>query len=155
MPVVDWDKVDDDGESAGGGGWQPIPPEEYYCKITGCEEKQAKSGSLYWDLSIRVEQGKYAGYMFGDKLFFTQAALPRVKMIFKRFGYELNGKKGVEPRDLVGKYSYITTEYDYYNEKKYTRPTYGGYSTPDGDEDLPGQSPAPPDKGGNKDDLPF
>jgi len=149
MPKVNWDDVDE----GGGGGYNPVPCDEYLCKVTKAEEVQSKAGNIYWSITFRIEQGVYAGYLVLETIHFTENAKPRAKYFLSRLGLDVSGTKQEEPSKIVGKVIWVTTEHEEYNNQKRSKPSYYGFRAiggGDGDEAIASPSSTNP-----KDDLPF
>jgi hypothetical protein len=133
MPQVDWDSTPDAND------YSPLPDGTYRVTVEEVEEKQTSSGDLWWNLELRVIHGDCAGKKFWDGIFFTEKAMPRVKLVCSRLGLKVHGVVDLTPDMLVGKVAYVNViQEDYIDKEGNTRTKnsvpFGGYTKINDDE---------------------
>jgi hypothetical protein len=95
-----------------------IPEGDYVCRVKKVEESSTKHGDAMWKLRFQVANGDHANRVIFDNLVFSEAGLPRAKLILKRLGFDVSGELEFEPGDLVDKYVMITVEHKTNNKGK-------------------------------------
>lgn len=88
------------------------PAGKHVCEVIECKSKTSSSGSEYFNLTLKVVEGEYAGQIAGfDKIFFhTDGVLKRAMFILRRLGFDVDaGELDVEAEDLEHKFVVITT----------------------------------------------
>lgn len=81
-----------------------IPEGSYVCRIAEVREGVTREGSPRWAYRLEVTAGDYAGRTAAwDALIWSERALPRVKQILARLGFDVSGSLEVQPNDLVGR----------------------------------------------------
>ena len=144
MPKVDWSKVEDQGTYA------PLPDGTYLCKLTEVKESETVKGDTMWSLVWTVSEGEYERRLIFDRLVFSEKALPRVKLVFKRLGFPVEGEETVTTEMINGMEANITVVEDEFMDmkqeppapRKTNRVTFDGYNK----DEKPVE---------NKDGLPF
>lgn len=96
--------------------------------------RTTKAGDEQWSLKLEIIHGSDKGKMARDAIFFTEKAMPRVKLVCHRLGgIEGSGHIDVQPNQLLNRKSYITIvaeEKEEFGETKTTkRVAYGGYTS--------------------------
>lgn len=114
MPEVNWDDVED---NEGGGDFTPLADGEYTCMVAKVEDGTTKKGDVMWTLELRVCEGPNMGRKVFDRLFFSEKALPRVKLVYSRFGLKTDGSAMLIPSDLEGRKAIVTVYADSYSDK--------------------------------------
>jgi len=97
MRTVDFSRVKDADE------YTPVPEGRYPVEVEDVEEDVNKNGDDLLKLRLRVIDGEHAGAAIFDRLFFTERALPRVKLVLKALGIEPTGSIEVTPELLRGR----------------------------------------------------
>lgn len=115
----------------------PLPEGWYLCKVSECiRDKDTEKGFEQWKITYQVIEGEQSGRKIWDRIFFSPDAMPRVKLVLKRLGFDVDNKNlEVEPEDLVDrqvKIEVIIDEQKYEeegHEKKTVRNTvtFAGY----------------------------
>ena len=127
---IDFDEVDDHEE------FGVLPEGEYLCEVEACEEKTGKtSGEPYWNLKMAVIEGEHENRIIFDKLFFTEGALKRTKLVFKRLGVDVSGEQNYEEEELVGRQAYVTAAIEQYEGKDKNVVPFAGYRSIEDDEE--------------------
>jgi len=119
MPKRNWDDVE---ESTGG----MVPPGEYKAKIVEVFP-EGDGNDERWGVQFKIVEGDYKGQGFFDNLFFSQKALPRVKMVCSRLGLPLSGNTALKPDMLLDLEAYVTVEHSVYEGKTKPKVPYAGY----------------------------
>jgi len=128
MPRMDVSQIDEASD------YSPIPEGQYACECDEVNEKETRNGDEMWSIKWTVISGEYEGKSFFDNLVFTEAALPRVKMVAKRVA-QLDVDSGpidFMPEHLLGKRAMIEVEINEYTDdngklKRNNKPTFAGY----------------------------
>lgn len=118
-----------------------LPPGTYYCSIYDAEEKQSNNGSIYWRIQFRVNGGDYDGRIIRDSIFFSDAALPRFKLLCVAMGMDGNDDReyDFQPKHFKGKKINVEVELEDYVPdpinnpgvtKKGNKVAYSGFSKP-------------------------
>ncbi len=94
------------------GGFEPLPPGEYRCRVRGAEEK-----ANYLQIEFEVLDEAFAGRKVVDRLFATERALSRCRSALASLGVEVDGLVEVQPRDLIGREVFLTIEPDSYTDR--------------------------------------
>lgn len=104
---------------ADGSNRDPVPPGTYLCRVQKVEEKETKAGDEMWSLWLQIEQGEHQGKMIFDNITFSEAGLPRVKLVCSRLGIDMNveGHIDLSTDMLEGKVADVTVEIDDYQDK--------------------------------------
>ena len=142
---VDLRGVEDASKDGGG----PPPPGIYDVVVTECNFSRTSSGKDMLTVRLRVTSGEWEGRTFRDRLFFTPAALPRLKMVLDRMGFDTDAESiEVTERLLVDRTARVEVEAEVYtdaqgDEKQGAKVPYAGWH-------KGAVTESPPD-----DDLPF
>ena len=158
MPTVDFSEVDTAQD------YSLLPDGEYLCRIDSIDDTMTtNAGDAMWNLQMVVDDGDYRGRKVFDKIAFSRAALPRVKLLCKQLGLDVSGVSVLEPERLIGRAVHVTVEIqsytDRYGEEKQTnKVTFAGYrkagGPPASSPELDDYGPVG-DKGTLDEDLPF
>lgn len=149
---VNWDEHD---EASGGG---PVPAGTYRCRLEEIDDKrQTKNRDEMWHLTFEIVEGVYRGRRIWDNLIFSQAAMPRAKLICSKLGLDTVGTQDIFPRDLIGRQAMVTVDVEEYTSGEGQRKTrnsvaYDGYASVDGTAAI-SQPPTAPDE--DLPDIPF
>ena len=147
MPTVDFSEVDTAQD------FSLLPDGEYLCRIDSIDDTMTtNAGGAMWNLQLVVDDGDYRGRKVFDKIVFSRAALPRVKLLCEQLGIDVSGELDVQPELLIGRTVHVTVETQSYTdrygkEKQANRVTFTGYRS---GSPLPASSPET-----KEDELPF
>lgn len=151
MPNIDFGNISEAEE------FTPVPPGRYLCELIKIEEKSTDNGNEMWNLKFEIKQGDQKGRYIFDRLIFSTAAMPRVKLICSRFGLDVSGEINLDPGMIAGKFIYVTAEKDsYYKDGKQiptTKVPFAGYEHFGGGEETAMAAGAGEDS--KEGDLPF
>lgn len=151
MPVIDFDQVEDAED------FSPLPPDDYFCRVSDVEETVSQNGNEMWNLTLTVMDGEFGGRKFFDRLVFTPAALKRVKFVVQKLGIDVSGTVELVPDMLTGRQAIVTVQNEPYTddkgrEKVRNSVPFAGYESVDGaGAPSPDDGPAPI----TDDDIPF
>lgn len=111
MRDINWDDVEDAGM---------IPPGKYICRVIIAEELLPDDrGSKYrWDVRFEVLFGDERGREFHDSFFFTERALPRLKLLYECCGLRTTGRARIDPDDLKGQTVQVTVGVEKYVDRQ-------------------------------------
>ncbi len=123
---------------------QPVPAGTYYCELEAIEERRTKSGDDLWSLRWIIQTGPYEGRALWDSVAFSEAALPKVKILCTALGVGEGGEVELRPDVLIGRRCYVRV----YIETQ----TYGG-GPPRNRVPFDGYATQSDNGGGN--DIPF
>lgn len=169
----DWDKVEDVRSR--------LPEGKYAVRVVDVEDDlKTQSRDVGWRIHLDVIEGPFRGASLTDAIFWSAAAIKRVKLVLKRLGFDLEGNTNIEPDDLVDRKAIVDVTVERYVDprdgatKETNKISFGGwfYYIPGEAERLnaadQGQPPEetssnPPDGGQetgeqtevNLEDLPF
>ena len=134
MPMINFPSVADAAD------YSPVPPDQYPIQIDNVQEASAPSGNEMWKLRLRILAGDYKGRCIFDNLLFSDAALPRVKILCNSLGLDVSGELDVTPELLRGRTCLVTVDIEEYeddagNMKKRNVVGFAGYDPMEGDED--------------------
>ena len=105
-----------------------LPDGWYKAAVRAVEPKQASSGRDYWRLEFEIVAGDYSGTHVFDNLFFSEKALPRLKLALSALGLPHEGAVDVAPEDLVGRHALIeVTSKEGTDQKVRNVVTFDGY----------------------------
>ena len=125
MVNINWDIVPDAED------FSPVPAGEYPTKIVECTEEVPKSGNEFFKLKHEILEGEYKGKFVFDTLFFSEAALKRVKLVCSRIGIKTTGTTELEPKMFIGKKCIIDVIIESYDDdgktKKSNKVSFAGY----------------------------
>ena len=96
MKTIDFSTVRDPNEQS------LLPPDRYLAEIERVEEDTSQRGDDVLKLLLRVTDGDHAGAVIFDRLYFTEKAMPRVKLLLKALGISTEESIEVTPALLVG-----------------------------------------------------
>jgi hypothetical protein len=118
-----------------------LPDGWYHVEVKSVQPKQASSGLEYWRVEFLVRDGGHAGARVFDNLFFSEKALPRLKIALSGLGLPHDGVVEVVSEDLVGRRAWIEVKSQEGTDRKVRNVvTFGGYK-PDA-QTTPGESTA-------------
>lgn len=112
MPKIDFSQIDDVQD------FQPLPDDDYLCRLSEIEEASTTQGDEMWKLRFEVIQGEHKGRYIFDNLVFSEAALKRVKLICSRLGLDVSGELDLTPGMIEGHTCYVTTEIEEYEDNE-------------------------------------
>ena len=96
---IDFSKVEDSDS------FVSVPEGVYLCRIADVREGLSRDGANRWFFRLVVTEGEYAGRTAAwDGLTFSERGLPRVKGVFQRLGFEVEGELDVSSQELEGLY---------------------------------------------------
>ena len=79
-----------------------VPEGTYLCRVAEVREGLTRDGSPRWALRLEVVEGEYAGRTAAwDGLIWSERALPRVKQVLARMGFDTTGRLDIEAQDVV------------------------------------------------------
>ncbi len=94
------------------GGFEPLPPGEYRCRVRSAEEK-----ANYLQIEFEVLDEAFAGRKVVDRLFATEKALSRFRSALTALGVAADGLVEIEPRDLIGREVFLTIAPDSFTDR--------------------------------------
>jgi len=125
MPVVDFPAVQEAQD------FTPLPAGEYLCRVENIEERQTKYNDDMWNVRFAVIDGEYIGRYIFDRITFSEAAMPRVKLFAKRLGLDVSKRYDLTPKLALGQAIWVTVEEDSYEKGdqiiKTNNVPYAGY----------------------------
>lgn len=148
MPKVDFGGVKDPEDKS----FDPLPEGTYHCKVYQVKTGTTKDGSSeMWRVQYAVVNGEHQNRRIFDNIVWSEKAYPRLKLIFKRMGFNVSGVLDLSPGDIVDKEVMIEVELSEYedregNIKQRNVVPYGGYEAVE--ETTAGAGEVP-------DDVPF
>jgi len=108
-----------------------VPAGKYLVRCDDVREGTTKAGDERWNLTLTITHGEHKGNQIYDSIFFTENAMPRIKLICSRLGgIKGSGYVTIEPSELLDKSCYVAVEEraDDFNEgKTIKRVSYAGY----------------------------
>jgi hypothetical protein len=110
MKTIDFSRVKDADE------FTPVPDGRYAVEVESVEEDVNKNGDDVLKLRLHVIDGEHAGAIIFDRLYFTERALPRVKLVLKALGIEPAGSIEVTPELLQGRKCVVDVLIDTYQK---------------------------------------
>lgn len=84
-----------------------LPDGWYEAEVRTVRPKQASTGPEYWRVEFEVVAGDHSGARVFDSIFFTEKALPRLKVALSSLGLPHEGVVDVAPEDLIGRHACI------------------------------------------------
>lgn len=130
---------------------EPIPAGEYLCRLADVEVVQPLRKPEFWRPRWIVQRGPYKGRTIPDILYFSEKALPRVKLLCGVASLDTSEEIDLKPSDLLGMRAVLTVEEKQFEDKngktrRVNAVVYNGYGVPSDTED---------DGAGADDDLGF
>jgi hypothetical protein len=115
--------------------FEPLPDGDYQCRLADVIEATTKNGHPMWKLKFVVIDGEYAGRYIFDNAVFSEAALPRVKLICGCLGLDVTEAVDLSPEDLLDRRCTVTVYSDEYEDfegytKSVNRVPFNGYAFP-------------------------
>lgn len=108
-----------------------VPPGKYLVRCDEIRETFTKENNECWNLTLTIIHGEHKGNQIYDPLFFTERAMPRVKLVCHRLGgLEGTGYVTVNTTDLLNKSCYVAVvekEDDFNAGKMVNKVAYAGY----------------------------
>jgi hypothetical protein len=135
MPTVDFTGVADANE------FTPVPEGTYTVEVDQVDEEVSQKGDELLKVRLHVIEGEHAGALVFDRLYFSQRALPRVKLVLDAMGLSTSGEVDVTPGLLLGRKCRVDVTVDTYikrdgSEGKATSIPYAGYHRLGGEDDA-------------------
>jgi len=139
MPKVNFSKWDE------ATGFQPLPAGKYLVKVEHIDEKYTQSNDEMWNLTLGVLHGpleapspNLTGKKIFDNIVWSGPAMPRAKLICKRFGIDVDRDEDtdVQPKHILQKEVVVQVgepeEYTNAEGKKRSKSSvvYAGYFLP-------------------------
>ena len=126
MPTIDFTKVEEAKES------NLVWNGKYLVSIQKVEEGEAKTGTPYWELQMKIITGKFTGKTVKDKLFFTEKAYGRIKKLFSSLGHDVSGKFNCTIDKILNYQLMIDVKQELFEKEDGTkgitcRPTFAGF----------------------------
>ena len=155
---INFAKVNDSSEH------EILPAGTYRCRLESVDEEWTAGGNPKWVLHWIVTTGPYANRAIVDRLYFTERALPRVKILWSAAGIDTDGEIELDSGQIVGMCCMVEVERDEYTDRdgrtrQGVQVTFRGYEAvgekqPDLSASRPALAPdeVAPDA---DDDLPF
>ncbi len=109
---VNWDTVEETGKR------KVLPPGEYLSYVKEIKIGTTKNGDVSWNLMLEVVEGEHETAKFYDNIFFSKAAMNRVKLVFSRFGVKTEGEMEVAPEMLMKRNAIVTLGVEDYEDKQ-------------------------------------
>lgn len=97
MPRVDFGSIPDAND------YTPAPPGTYTAQVIDGIEGESRGGDDMWTLTFKIAAGQYRGKTFKDRLTWSKAALPRVKLFLRAIGFDVEGVANVDLQEVLGK----------------------------------------------------
>ena len=121
----------------------PVPKGRYPVEIEQVRENKSVKGHDVFELLLRVTDGEHAGAKIYDWLYFSEKALPRVKLLLKALGIETEGEVEITAELLKGRKCKVDVIMDTYtkdgeDEVQSSVVTFAGYHP---DSEKEGGSP--------------
>ena len=124
MDSINWDNYNDNS----------LPPAGKYEVICSNSKKSVSDGGTeYFELQFQITEGAHTGSKFTDKIFLTEKALGRLKLVCSCMGFNTKGITPFpKPEDFLGKFCVVTLEdYKYIRqdgtEANSVKVPFGGY----------------------------
>jgi hypothetical protein len=108
MPKIDFSKIEDSQD------YTPVPEDKYLVEVVEVEELSTDHGDEQWKLKMEILEGEYTGRFIYDRLFFTEKAYPRLKLVCGRFGIDVSGEMDLKPEMLNHKLVYVEVKVEDY-----------------------------------------
>lgn len=109
--LINWDNIKENEYTL-------IPDGDYAVIVQDVIEKNAKTGTMYWDIEFMISDGDFAGHKLRDKLFFSEKAMNRVKLACRRLGVDTTGEYDFQPVALIGRTCILTVLTEEYRDNK-------------------------------------
>ena len=97
MKTIDFSEVPDLDERS------PVPEGPYRVEVYKAKYDTTQGGGDYLKLRLHVTDGEHAGAILNDQVYFTERALPRLKLILKALRIDTEGELTIGPELLKGK----------------------------------------------------
>jgi len=86
-----------------------------------------KNGDEMWGFQLAVLDGPFTGRRVFDNLIFSEAGLPRLKLILKALGVDVSRPVRMAPDLILHRKCYVTLEIKAYNGTQQSKPRFDGY----------------------------
>jgi len=116
----------------------PIPQNDngYHCRVLTSVESIDKKGRTVWDICCEILHGPFAGQWLRDRVWWTEQAEKRVRLVLSRFGVLREGAHNYDAGELVDREILIFPEIEEYNEELRNKIAFDGYQSVEGDGDA-------------------
>lgn len=125
MPKIDFSKIEDSPD------FTPVPEGKYLVEVVEVEELSTDKGDEQWKLKMEILEGEYCGKFIYDRLFFTDRAYPRLKLVCSRLGIDVSGEMDLEPELLNHRLVFVDVKIEDYEKdgktKQKNNVPYAGY----------------------------
>lgn len=146
MPIFDPTDVDEPENLA------LLPDGIYPAEIVEASAAVSKNDNDMIDMKFKVIDHEFAGQIFYDRIIFTEKLKPRIKLITKRLGFDVdNGPFDIQPEMLIGRKCQCDIFTETYtnndgDEKQKNAVQFGGYfDFGDGTNNTPREDGSFPD----------
>ena len=109
----------------------PIPEGQYLCQLESVEESATQTGNEMWTVRFVVEDGPHRGRYLWDRLVFSDAAFPRVKLFASSLGIDVSGELDFNPQLVTGRSCYVTVGIEEYEGKQRNKVPFHGFAPAD------------------------
>ena len=97
MPTIDFSNV------AAADEFTPVPDGTYTVEVDEVNEEVSQKGDNLLKVRLQVIEGEHAGAAIYDRLYFSERALPRIKLVLDAMGVSTAGAVDVTPELLLGR----------------------------------------------------
>ncbi len=110
MPKIDLSNIQEAGDL--------LPPGTYDARLTEVKEGSTPNGIEMWRLTWTVLNETHRGRLVFDRIFFSEAALPRVKLLYIAVGIDTSKEMELTSNNLLDKYAMVTVEVQEYKDNE-------------------------------------
>lgn len=121
MPVVKWNDVPDPDD------FPKHPAGDYPVRVVKIDE-DIYANPIVWTMTLEITEGPLLGQRFQDKMWFSEKALKRVKLVCSRFKLDTEGEVTLLPEHLLGREAWCHLEVETWEGKERNKVPFAGYS---------------------------
>lgn len=104
-----------------------LPDGTYPFRVNNVEVINGGTSQERWTLKLIITEGDAKGALLRDSLFWSQKALPRIKLFCSRVGISTEGAVNLHPKDLLDREGYVIVTTEVWDEKEVNRVPFAGY----------------------------
>jgi len=104
-----------------------LPHGTYPFRVQAVEVVNPDTHQERWTLKLLVTEGEQKGSFLRDTLFWSEKALPRIKLFCSRVGIPTDGAVSLEPRHLLDREGYVEVTSEEWDGKTVNRVPFAGY----------------------------
>lgn len=120
MPRLDWKDVPDPDAYA------LVPADEYACRVHACTSDGLNEKEI-WTVVWEITEGHLIGQRFIDRMYFSERAVSRVKLLCSRLKIPTEGAVNLLARHLINRECFVDVRVEEFRGEDQNKVSYAGF----------------------------